>query len=327
MTPSPQTMASGFANAVGGAVVNKGPDLETIQTEVCCLAIAVASSMVQRLTRSKALGFLSVAGDAKVRLTTPWTSLPAPTSSLLSIASRKGLVAAAGPDQVVIAKTESVRKAFESPKHGDSDVRPFEPQLVMPMSMRISQIAFTADENYLVLTAESGGGLAVYQVPSLLQGFSSTAFELSTNGESLRSLIPNPTPDKAELCAIVTGGGNLHMANLKERVISNVLKAQVSCISWSAKGKQLCAGLADGSIHQMTPGGQAKAEIPKLPTLVNYHGMASHPPLSRLEANYVISIIAYMARKQPLPRYPHHDKRIPTHVHLPHHHPRTALGL
>ncbi|KAF4505069.1 hypothetical protein G6O67_007057 [Ophiocordyceps sinensis] len=250
-------MASGFgnvANAMGGAVaegVNTGPDLETIQTE--------------------ALGFLSVAGDAKVRLTTPWSPLPTPTSSLLTIASWKGLVAAVGPDQVVIAKTESVRKAFESPKDGESDIRTFEPQLVMPMPMRISQIAFTADENFLVLTAEVGGGLAVYEVQSLLQGSSSTAFELATNGEPLRSLIPNPTPDKAELCAIVTTGGNLHMANLKERRISNVLKGQVSCISWSAKGKQLCAGLADGSIHQMTPEGEAKAEIPKPPSLGNCH--------------------------------------------------------
>ncbi|KAM4054996.1 hypothetical protein HRG_005809 [Hirsutella rhossiliensis] len=261
-------MASGFGNAANAAAgaVNNGPDLETIQTE--------------------ALGFLSVAGDAKVRLTTPWSSLPAPTSSLLTIASRKGLVAAAGPDQVVIAKTESVRKAFESPKDGDSDIRAFEPQLVMPMPMRISQIAFTADENFLILTAETGGGLAVYEVQSLLQGSSSTAFELATNGEPLRSLIPNPTPDKAELCAIVTNGGNLHMANLKERRISSVLKGQVSCISWSAKGKQLCAGLADGSIHQMTPEGEAKADIPKPPSLGNCHVSS----LTWLENNLFLAI-------------------------------------
>ncbi|KJZ73626.1 hypothetical protein HIM_06959 [Hirsutella minnesotensis 3608] len=265
-------MASPFsnsANVAGGAAagaVNSGPDLETIQTE--------------------ALGFLSVAGDAKVRLTTAWSSLPASTSSLLSIASRKGLVAAAGPDQLVIAKTESVRKAFESPKDGESDTRSFEPQLVIPMPMRISQLAFTADENFLVLSAESGGGLAVYEVQSLLQGSTSSAFELSTNGESLRALIPNPTPEKAELCAFVTNNGNLHMASLKERKISNALRSQVSCISWSAKGKQLCAGLADGSIHQMTPEGDARAEIPKPPSLGNCHVSS----LTWLENNLFLAI-------------------------------------
>lgn len=205
-------------------------------------------------------------------MTSSWGPLPTATASLLSVASRKGLVAAAGPDQVILASTESVRKAFETPKNGDSDIRAFEPQLKMPMPMRVSQLAFTADENYLVLSAETGGGLAVYEVQSLLQGSTKAAFELSTNGEQLRALIPNPTPEKAELCAIVTDGGNLHMANLKEQRISNPLKDQVSCVSWSSKGKQLCAGLADGSIFQMTPEGDGKGDIPKPPNLGNCHG-------------------------------------------------------
>ncbi|KAL7805197.1 hypothetical protein V8C44DRAFT_361262 [Trichoderma aethiopicum] len=259
-------MSFGFSsstNAMSGDV-KTGPDLETIQTE--------------------ALGFLSIAGDAKVRLTSTWESLPAATSSLLSVASKRGLVAAAGPDQLVIATTESIRKAFEAPKDGDSDIRAFEPQLKIPMSMRVSQLVFTSDENYLVLSAESGGGLAVYEVSSLLQGSSNSAFELSTNGEALRALVPNPTVP--ELCAIVTTGGNLHMANLQERKISNALKTQVSCISWSSKGKQLCAGLADGTIHQMTPEGEGKADIPKPPIVDNCHVSS----LTWLENNLFLAI-------------------------------------
>ncbi|KAH0499260.1 hypothetical protein TgHK011_006465 [Trichoderma gracile] len=259
-------MSFGFSastNAMSGDV-KAGPDLETIQTE--------------------ALGFLSIAGDAKVRLTSAWETLPAATSSLLSVASKRGLVAAAGPDQLVIATTESIRKAFEAPKDGDSDIRAFEPQLKIPMSMRVSQLVFTSDENYLVLSAESGGGLAVYEVSSLLQGSSNSAFELSTNGEALRALVPNPTVP--ELCAIVTNGGNLHMANLQERKISNALKAQVSCISWSSKGKQLCAGLADGTIHQMTPEGEGKADIPKPPNVDNCHVSS----LTWLENNLFLAI-------------------------------------
>ena len=119
------------------------------------------------------LGFLSISGEAKVRLLpTPWPEdkLPAPTSSLLSIASHKGLVAAAGPDAIILATTESVRKAFEQPGTGDSHTRNFQPELLIPMHMRVSQLAFTADEEYLVVSAEVGGGLAVYSVQTLLQG-------------------------------------------------------------------------------------------------------------------------------------------------------------
>ncbi|RGP80399.1 hypothetical protein FLONG3_1548 [Fusarium longipes] len=240
-----------LGNTAGAGGLTVGSPLQTIQTDD--------------------LGFLSIAGDAKVRLTTPWTSLPSSTASLLSIASRKGLVAAAGPDQVVIATTESVRKAFEAPQDGDTDVRSFEPQLKIPMPMRVSHLSFTADENYLILSAESGGGLAVYEVQSLLSGSTNSAFELPTNGETLRAMIPNPTPEKAELCAIVTNNGNLHMANLKDRQISNPLKNQVSCVSWSSKGKQLCAGLADGTIFQMTPEGEGKGEIPRPPNMDDFH--------------------------------------------------------
>ncbi|PMD51723.1 uncharacterized protein K444DRAFT_544594 [Hyaloscypha bicolor E] len=250
-------MAFSFANAgMGGspaANVQAGPPLEDIQTE--------------------ALGFLSFAGEAKVQLLpTSWPSdqLPPPTSSLMSIASQRGLVAASGPDAVIVATTESVRKAFEGPNSGDGNLKPFQPQLKLPMPMRVSQLAFSADESYLVLSAETGGGLAVYDVQALLQGSTQSAFELSTNGQALRALTPNPTPEKGELLALVTTDGNLMMANLKERKFvagpnGQVLKTGVSCVSWSPKGKQLVAGLGDGTAYQMTPEGGAKAEIPRPP--------------------------------------------------------------
>ncbi|KAJ0339588.1 hypothetical protein COL922a_004317 [Colletotrichum nupharicola] len=254
-------MAFGFSNqanamlgsTAGGGGLNQGPELEVIQTE--------------------ALGFKSIAGDAKLRLTSAWSPAPADTASLLSIAPRRVLVAAAGPDGITIASTESVRKGFEadSKESDSSDVRAFQPQVKLPMPMRVSQLAFSADENYLILSAESGGGLAVYETQSLLNGGTQAAFELATNGETLRALVPNPTIEKAELVAIVTNNGNLHMANLKDRNISNVLKAQVSCLSWSTKGKQLVAGLADGTIFQMTPEGEEKGQIPRPPGVENAH--------------------------------------------------------
>jgi len=151
--------------------------------------------------------------------------------------------------------------------------------------MRVSQVAFTADEDYLVISAETGGGLAVYEVQSLLNGSQASAFELPTNSQSLRALVPNPTPEKGELLALVTMDGNLLIADLKKRDFTRlpadsnnmVLKNNVSCISWSAKGKQLVAGLFDGSAYQMKPTGEHISDIPRPPGLeANYHCKLRH---------------------------------------------------
>ncbi len=228
---------------------------------------------------SQGLGFLSLNGETKLQLVPKWDTPPMPTASLMSIASRKGLVAAAGPDAVHIATTDSVRKAITAESSGgaDDNIRPFTPQIKIPMPLRVSQLAFTADEAYLVLSAETGGGLAVYDVQPPQGGNAKAAFELSTNGETLRSLVVNPMADKAELCAVVTANGNLLVADLQQRSLRNgpsgqpVLRSQVSCVAWSSKGKQLVAGCADGSFYQMTPDGQEKAHIPKPPQLGDYY--------------------------------------------------------
>ncbi|ERS97991.1 hypothetical protein HMPREF1624_06164 [Sporothrix schenckii ATCC 58251] len=250
----------GAGAGASGGQATQGQDLELIQTE--------------------GLGFLNLAGETKLQFVTKWAEPPLPTASLISVASRKGLVAAAGPDAVHVATTDSVRKAITAEGSGgdDSDIRPFTPQFKIPMPMRISQLAFTADEAYLILSAETGGGLAVYDVQATAQsGSTQSAFELSTNGETLRSLVVNPMADKAELCALVTANGSLLMADLKQRSLRNgpsgqpVLRSQVSCAAWSSKGKQLVAGCADGSFYQMTPDGQEKAHIPKPPQLGDYY--------------------------------------------------------
>ncbi|KAI4143819.1 MAG: hypothetical protein LQ341_002811 [Variospora aurantia] len=249
--------ASVFATNTGGSANESmlvGPELEEIQTE--------------------ALGFQSIAGEAKLRLLpSPWPAdaLPPPTASLLSIASQNGLLAAAGPTSVVIAGTEAVRKAFAA-NEADGSVKSFTPQLTLELGIRISQVAFTADEKFLVLSAETGGGLAVYEVQSLLQGNTGAAFEISTDKSSLRMLLPNPTPERADLLALVTIKGELLMANLTTRQLAsgpqgNILKDGVSSVSWSTRGRQLIAGLGDGSCYQLTPEGEGKNTIPQPPDL------------------------------------------------------------
>lgn len=223
----------------------------------------------------QALGFLGIGGDKKVRLLpTAWPTdaLPPPTSSLLAVASKKGLVAAAGPDYLVLATTSSVRDAFAGETKGDENVLPFEPQLKIPMQTRIAQVVFSADETFLIISAESGGGLAVYDVDSLLQGKTQPSFELSTNGTALRAVAPNPTAERAELLAIILVNGDLMMANLRQRHFTPgrngpVLLPGVSCMSWSKLGKQLVAGLGDGAVVQLTPEGEPKASVPRPPQL------------------------------------------------------------
>ena len=171
----------------------------------------------------KALGFQSVAGDSKIRLVPSWpaNALPSATASLLSIASRKGLLAAAGPESVIVASTESVCQAFSAPGSADGQIKSYSPQLTLGLGTRVSQVAFSADERYLVISAEHGGGLAIYSVETLMAGSTRVEFELSTNGISLRALVPNPTPEKAELFALVTTDGKLLVANLQTHQFVN----------------------------------------------------------------------------------------------------------
>ncbi|KAJ9647140.1 hypothetical protein H2199_002126 [Coniosporium tulheliwenetii] len=221
-------MAFSFANAagagggIGAAQRNAGPDLEEIQTEQ--------------------LGFMALAGESKVRLLpTPWptNALPPPTSSLLSIAQKRGLVAAAGPDALVVAGTETVRKAFSADAPAENNVKPFKPELAIP-NPRISQVAFSSDENFLVISAESGGGLAIYEVEKLLQGNQESSFQIGTNGTAVRALAPNPAPENAHYMSIILSNGQLLLADLKARQLmkgpnGEVLKTGVSCVSWSNK--------------------------------------------------------------------------------------------
>ena len=166
--------------------------------------------------------------------------------------------------------------------------------------MRISQVAFSADEDFLVLSAEDGGGLAVYEVQALMQGNIQSTFQLPTNGSSLRALVPNPMPEKAELFAAVTSNGELLMANLRTQQFLNgsqgqILKDGVSCVSWTTRGKQLVVGLGNGTVCQMTPEGEIKGELPRPPALEgDQHGefWSVCTAISQLMLSSVIYIVA-----------------------------------
>jgi nucleoporin NUP159 len=256
-------MAFGYSNAAAsgggfgsmaqpsaGVQVANGPELQEIQTDQ--------------------LGFYAINGDTKIRLLpNPWPSdnLPPPTSSLLAVASTKGLIAAAGPDTLVLAQTSTVRNAFHAPQAGVDSVKPLQPEVSISMP-RLSHIVFSADETVLVASSEQGGGIAAYEISQLTSGSTNPAMELSTNNSKLRALVANPATDSGHLFAAVTTNGELLIADLKSKALIQgptgpVLKSGVSCVSWSNKGKALVAGLGDGTATQLKADGSVMAEIPK----------------------------------------------------------------
>ncbi|KAI9890608.1 MAG: hypothetical protein M1814_003806 [Vezdaea aestivalis] len=245
----------------GQTQIEKGPDLEQVSTEN--------------------LGFLSYARDTKIRLLSeqwPASAPPSTNASLLSVASIQGLLAAAGPSELVIAGTREVRQIFGS-KAGVHNVVPFSPQIRIALPMRLSHVSFTTDEKYLVVALEAGG-LAVYDVQRLIQGDQRLAFEMSTSKEPLRAVVPNPTTEKASLLAIVTSEGNLLIADLDTQKYLDggnglVLKSGVSCVTWSTKGKQIVAGFGDGTALQLTHEGIEKAQIPRPPDISEGQYVAS----------------------------------------------------
>lgn len=253
---------SGAATSGGGASggVITGPDLEQIETEQ--------------------LAFQSVSGEDKLRLLpSPWPAdnLPATTSSLLSVASSKGLVAAAGPDTLVVTSTDSVRQSFiNDSADGESRVKGYTPQATLQIP-RVSQVIFSSDESCLVVAAEQGGGLAVYDTSALARGEKNPAFQLSTEGESVRQLLPNPNSSQelSRYFGVVTNSGHLLLADLQDQKLvqsssgSSVFHDNVSCACWSRLGKQIIAGLVDGTAVQIDQQGAVKATVPEPPQLAD----------------------------------------------------------
>ncbi|OQE46377.1 hypothetical protein PENCOP_c001G05331 [Penicillium coprophilum] len=242
----------GASNPAGGsASAELGPELPDVFTDE--------------------VGFKGVSGDANIRfLPTAWPddALPAPTSSLLAVAHTKGLIVGAGPDTLVITTADAVRKSIEAPAGEDMEkTKPFQPIATIPLPSRPTHVAFTPGDDGLILATENGPGISVFDTNTLTQGNAQPAISIRTNGVSLRALAPNPDPSST-LVAMVTVNGELLIADLKAGSLVSgpngpVLKDGVSCASWSSKGKQLVAGLADGTGYQMTPDGTKKAEVPR----------------------------------------------------------------
>ncbi|KAA8899497.1 hypothetical protein FN846DRAFT_960317 [Sphaerosporella brunnea] len=215
-------------------------------------------------------GFLSLGHDRKIKvLPEGFTkdSLPRPWASLFAVANRRGLFAAAGPKSFVISQTQTLREAFTAKDEN------YTPQLCIPSAMPISHVAFNADESRLILGG-SNGVVAVWSLDALGGSDPKATIEVFTDGQELREVKPNPKIP--ELVAIVTTNGDVRMLDLNTNNYktgadgSPVLKKSVSTVSWSKLGKQIMCGMSNGSLWQMTPAGEGKAELPAPPNLENH---------------------------------------------------------
>ncbi|KAF8438282.1 hypothetical protein BGX38DRAFT_1209791 [Terfezia claveryi] len=224
-------------------------------------------------------GFLALNGDVKVKLfpdTFPESSIPISSASLFTIASKKGVFAAAGPSTFILGTTESLRKAFTAAPAGSTKVN-YNPTLSLPLPTPISHIVFNSSEEYLILGASSGG-VAVYSTQSLgsPNNQAKPLFEVGTHGLALREIKPNPSDVIAELIAVVTQNGDLRIMKLGQQAFvpgksGEVLKTRISTVAWSQRGKQIICGLTDGSCAQLTPDGDERATIPRPPGLTDHY--------------------------------------------------------
>ena len=151
---------------------------------------------------------------------------------MFGVASRSELIAAAGPETLVIASTSAVREAYDKEAPEQNHVKQFTPQLSIPIP-RISHLAFSSDEAFLTICADEGGGLQTYDVNAIKQGNTNPISQLATNGIAVRALVPNPAPDNGHVVAVVLTDGKLMLADLKTKDFINgkngpILKEGVS---------------------------------------------------------------------------------------------------
>lgn len=134
----------------------------------------------------------------------------------------------------------------------------------------------------------------MYEVQSLSQGNTNSAYQMGTEGIGIRAMIPNPAAATAHFFALVLEDGKLMIANFKDRAwvqgsSGPVLRnGGVTCAAWSFKGKQLTAGLEDGTAVQMWPDARGEvATVPKPPQLneANSHGMCHQPRNAKIVAD------------------------------------------
>ncbi|KAK7192868.1 hypothetical protein DPSP01_013164 [Paraphaeosphaeria sporulosa] len=226
-------------------------------------------------------------GAKKIKLLpSPWSTdnLPPPSATLLAVAPRRALLAAASPDKLVIASTEKVRKAFQEKGNEWDVVTNFSPDAALPVP-QLRQVVFSADEDFLVTSPERDGGLSVYSVDALLKGNTQPDVQIATNNTSVRALLPNPSAGHAHYMAVILDSGRLDITDVSTGNARTVHNAGVTCASWSVKGKAFVVGFEDGTaaIHLISSMDQVKARVPRP---------------SKVDDNYIVSAVNWLSNEE-----------------------------
>ncbi|KAF3313337.1 hypothetical protein TWF173_006076 [Orbilia oligospora] len=228
-------------------------------------------------SESDLIGYVALAGELRVKVFDgqyPEGDLPIHSSQLLSISQKRQLFAAGGPQGVVVARTSTLRAAFKNTATVNGNTLPFQPECIIPMSLRLSHIAFTSDGTYLLLAAQLGG-IAVYLVDDILSKGNSVQPQSQINTGPLLEMKPIPTVADAEKVCIVVGsgwgqGGSVGIVDLKTTKVHENLKTGVTTVSWSPKGKQIICGGSLGGLAWIRPDGGEADAVEGVPNYPNH---------------------------------------------------------
>ncbi|RAR12158.1 hypothetical protein DDE83_004287 [Stemphylium lycopersici] len=221
-------------------------------------------------------------GPKKVKiLPGPWPlhRLPPASANLLSVASKPGLLAAAGPNILVIASTDAVRNAFQSKTTADDIDNPDDPRLeerdvdvvtdftpdVTIPTENLRHVAFSADGDFLVVATEEKGSFSIFNVADVVsKGKKKAELDVPTDAP-LRALLPNPAPEYEQYFAIVLDSGKLQICNVADGAKKTIREHGVNCAAWSTRGKAVVSGSTDGTCAIHMTSGELKGVIPRAP--------------------------------------------------------------
>ncbi|KAF2846041.1 hypothetical protein T440DRAFT_459198 [Plenodomus tracheiphilus IPT5] len=253
-------MASGNAPAI-----ETGPEVQEVETEHLGFKV---------LAQGKA-------GPKKVKILPPWPAnqLPSTSATLLSISSKQGLLAAAGPGTLIVTSTAGVRKAYQNQTlsetitdASDSRLEQRDLDVVSDFTVDLTldvptlrHVVFSVDGDFLVISAEDGGGLAVFATDRLKAGDKNPKLQIDTEKTAIRALQPNPEPTLAHYYAAVLENGRLIITDVDSGKTQTIKDSGVSCVAWSTRGKAVVAGLQDGSVAILMSDGTLKGVVPRPP--------------------------------------------------------------
>jgi nucleoporin NUP159 len=176
------------------------------------------------------------------------------------------LLAAAGPDSLVVTSTEKVRKAF-SEKAGEWDViSDFTPDVTIPLNNSpLRHVVFTTGGEFLVISAEEKGALAVFDTTKFMKGNQAPERQIQTDGVAVRTLQANPVDTMGHYMAVVLETGKLWLVDVATDKTKPLKEEGVVCATWSKMGKAVAAGLDDGTTQIYLSDGTLRGTIPRPP--------------------------------------------------------------